>query len=283
MTTSDNQRCSHPWRRVNQANPCPQCSHNSWCLVNDQANLCLCMREQSQRQKILKSGEVGWLHYLRSRTPASTPARKWIPSSSQLEPQNFQATALLCSWRSMTSPSHIQMLATKLCVSPQSLENLGTAWAAEHRAWAFPMTDGHDQVVGIRLRNDRGDKWAVTGSHQGCFVPAVNAQPMALVAEGPTDCAAGVTLGYYCVGRPSCSGGVNDLRQLLRRHGVRSAAIVGDNDKPGLDGARRLSENLGMRNCIVVLPTKDLREFLRLGGSSSLLESMIQASLWRSP
>ncbi len=142
------------------------------------------------------------------------------------------------------------------------------------------MTDAYDNMVGIRLRSDSGLKWAVTGSHQGCFVPAMDADQMALVAEGPTDTAAGLSLGFYCVGRPSCSGGMNDLRNLFRRRGVRRCVIVSDNDGPGLRGSEMFSRQVGIPNCIVVLPAKDLRSFVGLGGDKQLLQSMIDCSLW---
>jgi len=146
------------------------------------------------------------------------------------------------------------------------------------------MKDGYDNVVGIRLRNTKGDKWAVRGSHQGCFLPATElVPPLALVAEGPTDTAAGLDLGYYTVGRPSCSGGMNDLRTCFARQHVRRAAIIADNDNPGTRGAQMLANHLGVPSCIVTLPCKDLRQFLQLGGTRELLDGFINASLWNQP
>jgi hypothetical protein len=68
------------------------------------------------------------------------------------------------------------------------------------------MCDGYGEVVGIRLRNERG-KFAVRGSRQGVFVAGVPAQKTLFVCEGPTDTAAAVDLGLFAVGRPNCCCG----------------------------------------------------------------------------
>jgi hypothetical protein len=57
------------------------------------------------------------------------------------------------------------------------------------------MNDGKRSVIGIRLRNDLGRKWAVTGSRQGLFLPGPHPGQTVLIVEGPTDAAAAVDLG----------------------------------------------------------------------------------------
>jgi hypothetical protein len=158
---------------------------------------------------------------------------------------------------------------------------LGVTWATEHRAWAWPMKDGNEAVVGIRLRSDNGDKWAVTGSHQGCFIPAEQPKGMALITEGPTDAAAGLDLGYWAIGRPSCSGGGPQLKQLMLRHHIRRVVIICDNDEPGAKGAMALADLLPVPCAIVVTPAKDLRDFKRFGGTREMLDSRINSAIWR--
>ena len=172
-------------------------------------------------------------------------------------------------------------LSAQLQVSVQSLLALQVCWADEHQAWAIPMKDGYGNMVGIRLRAPSGAKWAVRGSHSGCFIPQQHPQPLALVAEGFSDTAAGLDLGFYTVGRPAASGGISQLKQLFRRVGVRKAAIVADNDTPGVNGARVFSEQLGIPSCLITLPCKDLREFIGVGGDASLLTSYLNTSIWK--
>ena len=143
------------------------------------------------------------------------------------------------------------------------------------------MKDGYDTMVGIRLRAANGDKWAVRGSHTGCFIPRTESKPLALVAEGPTDTCAGLDLGFYTCGRPAASGGIQQLKQLFRRKGVRRAAVVCDNDAVGVTGARIFTEQIGIPTCTIVLPTKDLRGFVECGGDASLMNHYIQNAIWK--
>ena len=266
------------WLRVNKSNRCPLCQKDHWCLINPIANLALCMRVESQRPKLLKSGETGWLHQLGQSTARYDPTPR-----TRKETPSINCRRLVEKWTRETQMAQLQSLADHLEVTILSLRLLSACYAREHHAWAFVMKDGYDNMVGIRLRNWNGDKWAVTGSHQGCFIPRSQPFATALVAEVPTDAAAGLDLGYYCVGRPSCSGGMNDLRTNFKRKAVARAVIVSDNDSPGTRGAETLATHLGIPTCIVVLPAKDLRQFKQLGGSRALLDDMIENALWHQP
>jgi 5S rRNA maturation endonuclease (ribonuclease M5) len=143
------------------------------------------------------------------------------------------------------------------------------------------MRDGDENMVGIRLRSANGDKWAVKGSHSGCFIPMARPDNLVLVVEGPTDTAAGLDLGFYTVGRPSCSGGGPQLKRLFQRLHTRRVAIIADNDEPGIRGAQTLCDVLPIPSTIVVLPCKDLRQFKALGGTKEMLNSRIEQSIWR--
>lgn len=104
------------------------------------------------------------------------------------------------------------------------------------------------------------------------------------IAEGPTDCAALIDIGFEdSIGRPSCSGGIPLILELSRQGRFQRAVIVSDNDEPGVAGAKLLMENLSIPSCIIVPPTKDLREFVVVGGNHALLESLIGQSIWHNP
>jgi DNA primase len=148
------------------------------------------------------------------------------------------------------------------------------------------MCDGHGNVVGIRLRNDRG-KFAVRGSRQGLFISAEcgvrNAEraDVLFVCEGPTDTAAVLELGLFAVGRPNCCCGGPEIRTYARRQAVNRVVIVADNDRPGLDGARKVGGELKLPFAIYVPPAKDVREFVRLGGTRAMIENTLKGIVWQ--
>lgn len=228
-----------------------------------------CMRVRSD--KPAKSG--GWMHRIGESPRCSIrPPPKW-------QPPTINATKMMRDWVAATSTAALAGFAAFLGVSAASLVAVGAAWAPPHAAWAFPMCDGYGNVIGIRLRNERG-KFAVRGSRQGIFLTAVPAQKTLFVCEGPTDTAAALDLGFFAVGRPNCSCGGVEIRIYARRHECASAVIVSDNDKPGLDGARKVGAELRMPSAIYVPPAKDLREFCRLGGTRNMIENTLKATVW---
>ena len=97
------------------------------------------------------------------------------------------------------------------------------------------MRDAKRAVIGIRLRNDRGQTWAVTGSKQGLFMP--DSDPgTTLIVEGPTDAAAAVDLGFDVIGRPACLGCDEMIRTKVEGY-PGAPFIAADADTPGQRGA----------------------------------------------
>jgi hypothetical protein len=228
-----------------------------------------CMRVQSDRPA--KSG--GWMHSGPSRSiPPLPPPRVAAPT--------INATKLHRDWQGATPLDSITAFATGLGLSAPSLTALDAAYAQPHTAWAFPMRDGHGNIVGIRLRNEHG-KFAVRGSKQGIFIAKVPPQPTLFVCEGPTDTAAAVELGLFAVGRPNCCCGGTDIKIFARRQQCRRVVMISDNDKPGLDGARKVGAEIKLPFAVVVPPAKDLREFVCLGGTKNMIENTLKGTLWQ--
>ena len=143
------------------------------------------------------------------------------------------------------------------------------------------MFDGAEAFAGIRLRSDEGEKWALRGSRQGIFIPSMELQGEVLVVEGPTDAAAAVSLGFYAIGRPSCTGGVREIAALCRRIGIKRVSVLADNDGPGLAGARAFCGQVGLPTRLVVTPAKDLREWVKNGATRQAVEACLAAHGWR--
>lgn len=184
-------------------------------------------------------------------------------------------------WSRETDPYHVDGFAMSLGVSTDSLQAIGCAWNG--RAWAFPMKDATGKMIGIRLRSESGDKWAVRGSHQGLFFSNSEQARTLFVVEGPTDCAAGVTLGLNTLGRPACIGQEAMILSYVQRVRASRVVIVSDNDEPGLRGAAKLQAMLPVMNCLWVPPAKDIRQFVSLGGDRDTLEASIKDLVWTRP
>ena len=73
------------------------------------------------------------------------------------------------------------------------------------------------------------------------------------------------------------------LKLLFSRVKVTEAIIVADNDEPGLNGAKGLSDLLLMPSTIICLSCKDIREFIKLGGTKQVLDNLINHSIWDNP
>jgi hypothetical protein len=221
--------------------------------------------------KPAKSG--GWMHRL-----GDAPGR-YVPPPPKWQAPAINASQLMREWTAATTATALAEFAAALGLSAPSLVAVGAAWAAPHAAWAFPMSDGYGKVVGIRLRNERG-KFAVRGSRQGIFLAAVPAQKTLFVCEGPTDTAAAVELGLFAVGRPNCCCGGPEIRVFARRQACSRAVVIADNDRPGLDGARKVGSELELPFAVYVPPAKDVREFVRLGGTRAMIENTLHNTVW---
>lgn len=282
---------SSGWVRVSKRTPCPICGHHDWCGITSDGAVARCMRVESDRPS--PSGEGGWIHVLGDEVmprPVPKPPSKPRP--------NVDWDHLLGKWRFNTQPGQLRRLATGLGVTTHSLERLGAAYAAQYKAWAFPMRNGRGYVIGIRLRNDAGQKWAVRGSRQGLFWPDMNTGTDPLViAEGPTDAAAVLDLGFDVIGRPSCSGGTRLLEQALERGHSRDVVILADRDEPkkrpdgttwypGQEGAERLAQRLAglTRSTRIIKPLKgkDARAWVQSGATRRVVDMVISnACFWR--
>ncbi len=146
------------------------------------------------------------------------------------------------------------------------------------------MSNAHGQVVGIRLRRPDGSKLSVKGGREGLFLPeGIDAGGRLLVCEGPTDTAAVLDFGFPAVGRPSCTGGVRHVVDLVRRLAVPMVVIVADGDAPGRRGAENLASVLtaycpAVRVIAPPAGIKDAREWKRRGATAADVQAAIDTA-----
>lgn len=269
------------WEHVTRQNPCPICQKTDWCCFGDRAMKC--MRVESSHP--CASG--GWYHFYDNKVKPD-----FIPKAKSA-PAQIDAAGLMKRIYKDTSISIIKEQAQLLGVTPDSLELIGAGWYKEKNALAFPMRDGAGDIVGIRLRNRLGFKWAVSGSRNGLFIPQeLDSALVTFLPEGPTDVCAFLSIGIQAIGRPSVMSGNQWLAEYLRVVGICRVVIVADNDKikqlgnkegrPGIEGAIRLKKDLKMVSVdwMPPSPIKDVREFVNRGGKANQIQSDIASKIW---
>ena len=241
--------------------------------------------------------------------PSYQRSRPVRPLRRAIEPPpetTIDADALWRAWFKRTDRQQLDSLGVALGVDTDCLWSIGCAWANRDwqldetkrhwssPCWAFPMRMPDGKVVGIRLRaKDGSGKWSVKGGHNALFIPgnySFYSTGEIYIVEGPTDLAAAMTIGLRAIGRPSCSAGDEMIVDYVQRNNIKRVVIVSDNDQPdrngivaGLRGAEKLQAALPVLSCLWIPPTKDLREFVNLGGRYQMMQSILKDIVWHNP
>ncbi len=266
------------WARVTKRNPCPICGKKRYCSVSADGKIAFCMSIISDKPIETKIG-VGYIHRLSGELQAVAKRMIRKPAARK---RRCEACALLSrKAQDAVIMAELVDLARILGVTTESLRRLHIGWYDEryegrhYTGWSFPMRDKWGNVVGMRVRNGRS-KFSAPGFTEGLFIPdgIPESGGRLYITEGPTDCAAMLDLGGYCIGRPNCHGGVTDL---IKWCWGREVIIIADRDEdrkqgirrvnPGWDGAVALAEAIKEKAGIVWLMkpvgAKDLREWKR--------------------
>lgn len=193
-------------------------------------------------------------------------------------------------------------LGKSLSLSHNALDRLGVGWltAAElsglktnaegnEGAYTFPQRDGDSKFVGMRLRFPDGKKKSITGSDgSGLFIPRTKDTGPLLIAEGPTDCAALIDMGYSVIGLPNNASGHAYAIAYIRAN-PRDVVIVYQNDTKGPaatvtpEKAQELAKALSsiapsVRLMRVPGPHKDVRDWLKAGATCDDVDAAIDAA-----
>ena len=264
------------WIRTTKRKLCPICEHPDWCSVSEDGSVVVCMRVESP--KPCKSG--GWFHNLKEPV-------QYKPTPKKARPVPVRDFAALAG-QYIENLRHIDKLAEELGVSTRSLERLDVGWNGNI---TIPMRDGREKIIGIRIRGSKG-KWCVEGSRQGLFWPEgvySGSDYQLVIAEGPTDVAALLTMGFDAIGRPSCMGGTVHVIEFLKGC-RRDVIIMADKDPPkerpdgsawfpGQEGAVRLAKAILplVRSLKIVKPPfhKDVRAWHKAGATRGTLLAVI--------
>lgn len=262
------------WLRVSRSKPCTICGKPDWCWYSDDGTAAGCMRvsDGSVYQREFSHG-MGWLHVLRADAPvaptrpvpnvAPRPKRPWL----------LDWPAILKRWEDTQPADSLTRAAADLRTSVTALQRLRAVYSTDYHALAFPMCNARHRIIGVRLRAADGRKWAVTGSHNGIFLPDwLDSKPPLWVCEGPTDTAAALSLGFNAIGLPSAGGAADIVCEMLELGRRREVVIVADEDGPGRAGAQRLANRiLGLAKRVYVItaaPYKDIRAAVAAGTRS---------------
>ena len=227
------------WKRVSRESPCSICKKPDWCLLAEDGNAVICARVQSDRP--MRTG-VGWLHPVGNEPPSKwRTVQRSKPKRSSVE---LLAIAKQCC--NDLSKDKLSWLAFQLGVSPESLQSLRVGWSVGKHAYSFPMRDEAGRVCGIRYRCElNGSKFSEAGGREGMFFRPEMLADFLVIAEGASDAAAVMTVGFQSViGRANNVGNVSQLLSILRGHRFNRVVVVPDSDEPGQRGAAALAESM---------------------------------------
>lgn len=259
--------------RVTSESPCPICRKPDWCGVSPDGQTVVCMRTVSDRP----SRNGGYKHYIGNGKPECRRGQA-VRMDLPVHPEDWGN--LQSGYRDAVHSGELELLSSVLHLSAKSLQRLRIGWSGQHRAWSFPMRAADGTIVGFRLRTPKGKKLAVRGGKEGLFIPDPLDGSILLIAEGPTDTAALLDLGFDAIGRPSCRGAVKHIIRYVRRIRPSSVVVASDNDEPGIAGAEALVRKLCLyvRDLRLIQPPlgiKDIRQWKARGATQGEVAQVI--------
>ena len=235
--------------RVSRERPCPVCGKPDWCLVSPDGRAAICPR--TSKGSLRDLGEAGFLHRLDGSSS--------IERDTWSLPRPYQPKQPFRDWERYTQSclrdagAARALLAKTLGVAESALARLQVGFDRTEQCWTVPERDADGKVIGINRRFPDGSKKRTAGSQCGLTYALdwdTGHGPVFLV-EGASDTAALMTLGLAVIGRPSNTGGVALLTDLLtdfpRDRGI---FVLGERDQkpsgawPGKEGAERTCKSL---------------------------------------
>jgi len=276
-----------------KARRCPICGRGDWCLIANDRVTAICPRTPQGAAR--QAGDAGFVHVIDQHAyDANAVAKRHTPPPPTPVVLDWEPT--VAKYERNLSADQLHSLAVKLRVRAMSLAGLRIGYSHQYDAFTFPMYDHANKIIGIRVRNIRGDKWSATGSRNGLFVPTFDWSTIeeVWVVEGPTDTAAMLSMDFYAIGRPACNVAVPMTCQFLRGKRV---VIVSNYDEakcrpdgsvffPGQEGTATLADALigTAKEVRVIYPRKgkDVRQWKQQGATREEVMFVRDSSvLWK--
>jgi AAA domain len=238
-------------RGVSRASPCVVCNGTRRCVFSTDG-LRMCRYRQGMQAGFRYFGpakrDPAW-HLYRLETECRTGNLQ--PSANQPDLEGVAGWALRFAAR-ITETERTE-LAKHLKLPVKALDSLSTiGYEPAECCWTFPETDGKENVIGLMRRYGDGHKKTVAGSRRGLTIPEEwnRGTGPVLIVEGASDVVTLSWLGLCVVGRPSNSGGAEELAILLANAADREIVVLGEWDAkpngqwPGRDGALQVARKL---------------------------------------
>jgi len=252
-----------PTRAATRANPCPVCQGVDGCSITGDG-LILCRRREGEQIGFRCLGpahkEPAWCMYRHEDDHRHAEANGRLPSANgdHHKPPAIDWPAKAASHARNLTPERRQELAAAMSLPEWVLGEIqiGYCDVGPHKGddgqplgpcWTFPETDAARNVIGIVCRYRSGAKKAWPGSRRGLTLPAsllADRDGPVLLVEGASDVLAATAMFIAAIGRPSNTGGVDLLADVLRdlpsdRLIITMGECDGKSDGqwPGRDGA----------------------------------------------
>lgn len=264
------------WKTVTKSTPCPICGRNDWCGqsrdIETGSVYSRCMRSDGgppaaggDWHYIKQDEHGGHVYVLRGHRESGSVVGHVGPNGAT--PRRDEMEADLRRLQDGIDEQRISTAAKNLGVPAASLRAIRIGWDDRQKAITFPECSGGGGVVGISRRyghvgddgrpgeacgEDGETKRVPKGHSRGLTIPTDfrDLPDPVVIVEGPTCTAALHALGIAAIGRPSNSGGADDLSIACRG---RDVIVLGEfdpkptGDWPGRDGARNVAIALASR------------------------------------
>ena len=273
------------WIRVSKRRRCPICDRADWCLISEDGNAVICPRVESDRVV----GDAGWLHRLNDSEPWARQPRRLVLNHRRMAPPADLAALARRFLDAADRLGKTTETADHLGLTRESIMQYGVGWSFREDCSTWPMCNAKGQIVGINRRFRNGKKKVMPGHKAGIFMPARLPMDMSrlslplLICEGGSDAVAGLDLGFWSVGRFSCTHGSKLLVNLVMHRRPQLVVVVRDADAPGRRGADSLASTLLPYSlCLKLItppaPYKDLRAWRLAGAEIADVDRMIRSA-----
>lgn len=231
-----------PMLRVDKYNLCPVCGRNNWCLRAEDGTAAICAR--IAKGSVKDCGIAGWLHIL------SEDFKPQIYTDKKTYTVSVNWNTLIDFYKKRIALTQINLLAKELELHSDTLCQFNIGWNGE--AYTFPLinVNNNNEVVGIMRRFIDGSKRLMSNSIGGLYMrpDGILKDSWVFINEGLTDTIMATELRFEAIGRYNCSSNIAEIVEFFKISPKAKPVIIPDNDRPGINGAAKLLEELSQND-----------------------------------